>query len=192
MKKFGILIAAFAFLLTSCGTYTLKQSDVLNNADMSSYKTFMISKADNSQLPGTLMPEDAANIGKAVAQQLIDRGYKQVSTNPDMIVYLALSVEQVIETKDALPPGGGFGYRYFGPRAAYVHSYYDDAQIISGVSTQGLLMMDIVDAKRNIHVFCSEISALADGDGEKVKDLNELKKATDVLFSKFPIPAKTK
>lgn len=190
MKKFGILIAAFAFLLTSCGTYTLKQSDVLNNADMSSYKTFMISKADNSQLPGNLMPEDAANIGKAVAQQLIDRGYKQVSTNPDMIVYLALSVEQVIETKDALPPGGGFGYRYFGPRAAYVHSYYDDAQIISGVSTQGLLMMDIVDAKRNIHVFCSEISALADDNGEKVKDLNELKKATDVLFSKFPIPVK--
>ena len=184
------MVSVAVLTLASCGTLTLEQSKVLNNADLASYKTFMIEPADGSAIPSYLSMDDVNNIYNSISKQLYQRGYVSVSTNPDMIVYMAMSVKQVIETKDAIPPATpGFGYRYLSPRASYVHNYYSDAQIISGISKQGLLMVDIVDAKENIHVFCAEVSALADEKGAKVKDLNELNEAAAVLFSRFPIPA---
>lgn len=190
MKRAILTLLAALLMFSSCGTYTLHNSKVLNNADMSSYKTFMIQPAEEAMIPEGLSMGDVKNIANAVSTQLKMRGYQEVSTNPDMIVYMAMSVKQVIETKDAIPPATpGFGYRYLSPRASYVHNYYNDAQIISGISKQGLLMVDIVDAKENIHVFCAEVSALADEKGAKVKDLNELNEAAALLFSRFPIPA---
>lgn len=184
MKKATLLLITLLTVL-SCSPYTLESSKVLNNASLETYKTFMIQPADANSLPEGVLIEDVNNIYKAVANQLIARGYKEVPSNPEMLVCLALSVSQKIETKDALPPAGGFGYRYFGPRASYVHSYYDDAQIISGISKEGNLMMDIVDTSNNVHIFCAEVSAIADG--TKIKDLQQIQEAVEKLFSRYPV-----
>lgn len=186
MKKLlPVLFGVMAFLC-SCSPYTLENSKVLNNANLSTYKTFTIQPADAANLPEGALMGDVENIYKAIANQLIARGYKEVPSNPDMLVCLAMSVSQKIETKDALPPTTGrFGYHYFGARASYVHSYYDDAKIISGISKEGLLMMDIVDASNNVHIFCAEVSAIADG--TKIKDMQQIQEAAAKLFSKFPV-----
>lgn len=184
MKKFLSFILFFSLFLSSCSPFTLESSKVLNNANLSSYNTFMIQPAETNSLPEGIMIGDVKNVYNAVSDQFILRGYKEVSTNPDIIVFLAMSVKQKIETKDAVPQSG-YGYRYFGRRSSYVHSYYNDAQIISGISNEGTLMMDVVDAKTNIHVFCSEVSSVADG--TKIKDLQKIQEASMVLFSKFPV-----
>jgi hypothetical protein len=187
MKKIFIMVSVAVLTLASCGTLTLEQSKVLNNADLASYKTFMIEPADGSTIPSYLSMNDVRNIYRSISGQLYKRGYKYVSTNPDMVVYVAMSVKQVIKTKDLIPPGSGFGYRYFSPRAAYLDSYYSNAQIISGISKEGVLMVDIVDARKNIHVFCAEVSSLAEDSGVNVKDLSKLDQATEVLFSRYPV-----
>lgn len=192
MKRTVILVTAVVLMLSSCGTYTLEQSRVLNNADLASYKTFMIEPADGSTIPSYLSMNDVKNIYRSISEQLYKRGYTYVSTNPDMVVYVAMSVKQVIQTKDLIPPGSDFGYRYFSPRAAYLDSYYSNAQIISGISKEGVLMVDIVDAKKNIHVFCAEVSSLAEDSGVNVKDLSKLDQATCVLFSRYPVLPKDK
>lgn len=179
-------------VVSSCGTYTLKQSEVLNDANMASYKTFMIEPADGSTIPSYLSMNDVNNIYRSISKQLYDRGYSSVETNPDMIVYVAMSVQQVIQTKDFIPPGSDFGYRYFSPRGAYLSNYYDDAQVITGISKEGVLMVDILDARRGVHVFCSEVSSSAQDDVVNIKDLSKLDEAATVLFSKFPVPSKTK
>lgn len=185
MRKLFLIVVAVLAISSCGGTYHLDKSGVLNNADMSSYKTFMIQPADAASLPQGLLMDDVNNIYASVAKQLAERGYTQVDTAPDVLVYLALSTKQVVETKDALPPA--YGYRYFGPRSAYIHSYYSDAQIISDIREEGILMVDMVDAKKNVHVFCAEVSTVVVGDGSKIKDLEELNKLTSVLFSKYPV-----
>jgi hypothetical protein len=192
MKKLIIMVSAAVVMFASCGTYTLEQSKVLNNADMASYKTFMIEPADGSTIPSYLSMNDVKNIYKSISDQLYSRGYVSVSTNPDMIVYVAMSVKQVIQTKDLIPPGSDFGYRYFSPRSAYLDSYYSNAQIISGISKEGILMVDIVDPKKNMHVFCAQVSSLAEDSGVNVKDLSKLNQATEVLFSRYPVVPKYK
>lgn len=187
MKRLSILVAAVVLMLSSCGTYTLEQSKVLNNADLASYKTFMIEPADGSTIPSYLSMNDVSNIYKSISKQLYSKGYISVPSNPDMIVYVAMSVKQVIETKDLIPPGSDFGYRYFSPRAAYLDSYYSDAQVISGISKEGVLMVDMVDARKNMHIFCAEVSSLAEDSGVNVKDLSKLDQATEVLFSRYPV-----
>lgn len=192
MKRLSILVAAVVLMLSSCGTYTLEQSKVLNNADLASYKTFMIEPADGSTIPPYLSMNDVSNIYKSISKQLYSRGYISVPSNPDMIVYVAMSVKQVIETKDLIPPGSDFGYRYFSPRAAYLDSYYSDAQVISGISKEGILMVDMVDARKNMHIFCAEVSSLAEDSGVNVKDLSKLDQATEVLFSRYPVAPRFK
>ncbi len=192
MKRLVILVTAAVIMLSSCGTFTLEQSKVLNNADMASYKTFMIEPADGSTIPSYLSMDDVKLIYRSISDQLYRRGYISVSTNPDMIVYVAMSVKQVIQTKDLIPPGSDFGYRYFSPRGAYLDNYYSNAQIISGISKEGVLMVDIVDARKKIHVFCAQVSSLAEDGGVNVKDLSELDQATEVLFSRYPVLPKDK
>lgn len=192
MKKIFIMVSVAVLTLASCGTLTLEQSKVLNNADLASYKTFMIEPADGSAIPSYLSMDDVNNIYNSISKQLYQRGYVSVSTNPDMIVYVAMSVKQVIKTKDLVPPGSGFGYRYFSPRAAYLDSYYSDAQIISGISKEGVLMVDMVDTRKKMHIFCAEVSSLAEDSGINVKDLSNLDQATGLLFSKYPVPPKMK
>lgn len=185
MKKSLLLIFLSLVLFNSCGNpYHLAKSNVLNNADLTKYKTFMIQAAEQSCLPEGWLVSDAQNVAKAIVAQLESRGYKRVSTNPEMIVYLAASEKQVIETKDAIPPTATYGYRYFGPRAAYAHSYYDNTQIISDIRVEGQLMMDIVDSQDNIHIFCAELTA--EKGSMDIKDLTQINEAIATLFSKFP------
>lgn len=189
MKKTFSLLIIIAAVVSSCSPFSLESSKVLNNADLSTYKSFSIQPANEATLPEGVFIGDVNNIYKEVANQLIARGYKEVPSNPEMLICLALSVSNKVETKDAIPTTG-FGYHYFGPRASYVHSYYDDAKIVTGISKEGNLMMDIVDAKNNIHIFCAEVSAVADG--TKIKDLQKIREAVSMMFSRYPVPIVTK
>jgi hypothetical protein len=178
-----ILFLTLVLMTSACSPFHLESSQVLNKADMNSYKTFKIQAAEGATLPEGMTMRDAENIANAISKELLDRGYTAVQSNPDMIVYLALSVKTIISTKDAIP--NRYGYNYFPVRGSYIHNYYSDAKIISDISDQGMLMMDIVDSARNIHIFCSEVSSLAEG--QNIRDLEKIAEAASVLFSKFPL-----
>lgn len=189
MKKLLVLFVA-AFMFSMCGSgYSLKTSKVLNDANLLDYKTFQLQEPSREHLPNGVTLADAQFIVSLVAKQLEIRGYKQVTTNPDLMGFLATSSQQKVETIDAVPPGGyyGFGYRYFGPRRSYLNSYYSDAKLITGVNKEGMLMLDLVDGKTNKHVFCAEVSTIMDDSGAKLKDDREMEAAIVKLFSKFPV-----
>lgn len=185
IMKTKFLTLFSALLLFSCtGSFILEKSKVLNNADLSSYKTFMMQTPQEKNIPDKMSIIDVRNLYESVVKQMIERGYVLVRSNPDIIVNLAVSIEQKIETKDAIPPGTGVGYRYFGARAAYASSYYSNAQIISDIRIEGLLMLDIVDARKEQYVYVSEISTVK---SNQFKDLATLNQAVALLFKKFPV-----
>jgi hypothetical protein len=190
MKKL-FLLSMIAVLLGACTTssYTLVNNKVLNNADLASYKTFKIITPSEGTLPPKMTLTDYNNIAGAVKSELINRGYTENTSNPDLLVNLGLYVATNVETKDALPPA--YGPYFIGPRADYYRSYYDDAQIISGIEKDGMLALDLVDAKKNLHVYAATVKSILDGSGNNIKDLTQVQKAVSVLFSKYPVPGKT-
>lgn len=192
MKNLAI-ISCLVLLLSSCSAITLEKSEVMNNANLSSYKTFMLEPIEESDLPVKFLKEDLQNISNAVASQLEMRGYKEVKSNADLLVYLAISVQHSLESNVdpsySTVVGGGYRYNYFGrgPRRYGVSTVYTGpTEVTTEVKKEGHLMMDLVDTKTNLHVYLSEISAEADG--SKYRDISVLNEAVGVLFSKFPVP----
>lgn len=189
-KHFSILfVTALALVaFVACGSpYTLESSNVMNNADFTKYKTFSVLEPSTADLPSFMSKMDYDNIANVIAGEMEQRGYKRVKNNPDLLINFGLSAQEKIETKDALPPTAGRGFRFMGPRASYVDSYYSDAKVISDVYKEGLLSMDVVDAAKNMYLFNAVVGAVMDGSGSKIRDFEQLQQAADKLFSKFPV-----
>ena len=89
MKRAILTLLAALLMFSSCGTYTLQNSKVLNNADMSSYKTFMIQPAEEAMIPEGLSMGDVKNIAKKLSKLLSYRKRKPIS-----IVFFLLLIKQ--------------------------------------------------------------------------------------------------
>lgn len=186
-KLLFFLLSAFAF--TSCNSVYLQNSSVFNNADLGSYKTFMMQPVDKD-LPGNMMVTDVENIYDAVSKQLRIRGYKEVNSNPDMLVFVAISVKESLQTRVSSSPypvyGTSFFFDYLPAPGFYSHGWYSSTQVSTVVNHEGDLMIDLVDAQKNMHIFCAEVRTPSDN--RVYKDLDLLQEVAETLFSEFPMP----
>lgn len=180
MKKLLFFISLL--LLAACSSYTVLDSKVYNQAVLSQYKTFAIAAPESNAMPPGMTMRDYDALATAVRDQLIRRGYEEAS-NPDLVVYIGISVNDKIETKDAIPPTAPY---YFGRRGAWMRNYYSDTKVITGVSKEGIVSVDIVDEKEQKVVYAGSVSSLVDRQ-QHIRDLDELNKAMTDLFKKFPV-----
>ncbi len=191
MKKnllFFALIIGVMMAVVSCSStsYSLLNSNLYPGKDLKSYKTFSILPYDQLKLPPAISIYDVQNIQRAIANELSVRGFKEdQSGKGDMTVMTTLYTKTEVTTKDAIP--GWAPVRPLGPTASMYRSYYDDAQIIDNVSKDGVLAVDLIDAKENAIIWDGAVSSVID-DLKSVKNPQEINKACDKLFSKFPIP----
>lgn len=200
MKK--LLTLAFAAIcMASCSPYVLKSSSVLNDSDLSSYKSFQMQKIDDEKLPEEIMKPDVERIYYVIAQELKSRGYVQQDSGADLTVYLGLTTKDHIETDvDAstvgMNVGVGYGiaprrwgrYRYLGP-TPYTNAYFTtDATTTTEVVTEGVVVVDLVENEDNTHVFCAQLESKLSGDQIILKDNEKLADAVSTLFKKFPLP----
>ncbi len=193
MKRNLLFSALFTMMVTffvSCSTssYTLLNSNQYPGKDVKAYKTFSVLPYDQLKLPPQISIYDVQNIQRAVANELSIRGYKEdQSGKGDMLVITTLYAKTDVTTKDAIPNWAPV--RPMGPTASMYRSYYDDAQIIDNVSKDGVLAVDLIDAKANAIIWDGAVSSVIDNVEKNIKDPVEINKACDKLFSKFPIPA---
>lgn len=180
MKK--LLFFMSLLLLAACSSYTVLNSKVYNQAILTQYKTFAIAQPEPNGMPPGMTMRDYDALATAVRQQLIRRGYQE-SSNPDLVVYIGIAVNDKIETKDAIPPATPY---YFGRRGTWMRNYYSDTKLITGVSKEGTVSVDIVDEKNQKVVYAGAVGSVVDRQ-QHIRDLNELNKAMDDLFKKFPV-----
>ncbi|MEG0949383.1 MAG: DUF4136 domain-containing protein [Bacteroidales bacterium] len=173
---FGLL------LLTACSSYTVLDSKVYNNAVLSQYKTFAIAKPEGNSMPPGMKMRDFDALATAVRDQLIRRGYVE-SSNPELLVYIGISIVDKIETKDAIPPATPY---YFGRRASWMRNYYSDTKLITGIGKEGTVSVDIVDEKKQQVVYAGAVGSVMNQQ-QHIRDLEELNKAMDALFKNFPV-----
>lgn len=149
MKKFHILLAGLAMMLTSCSPFTLISSTTYNNADLRDYTTFRIVTPDEGKLPPGMTMVTYYNIAAAIREQMAERGYTESPSSP-LLINIGLTVKQQIATEPAImaapapvppvppvpapapgapvpPPGSHFwgpAYSGMAPWFMYPRSYY--------------------------------------------------------------------
>ena len=170
MKKIIItLLGILGLLSSSCSPYTLVNSSVYNNSNLSAYKTFRIVAPPEGSLPPGMNMVTYYNIAAAIREQMVERGYVESADSP-LLVNIALTIQKEIETAPALPPG-----------------YYANAKVITGIYREGVLTMELVDMDRKIALYSSSVSTILQPGDSQFRNLTEIAQAVKVLFSEFPV-----
>lgn len=183
MKKQLITFLLALFCMTACSPYTVLDSMVLNDADMSAYRTFKIAAPDASLLPAKFSMRDFNNIANAIRTQMLMRGYKE-SGNADLLINIGIVISDNIETKDALPPMTPF---FMTRRGAYIRDYYNDAKVITDINKEGVLTIDMIDIRNDKYLYTASVGNLVDKADHKVKESQEVNDAVAALFKNFPV-----
>lgn len=200
MKKFIGLALAVVALLTAggCSPYTLVNSEVYNNADLASYKTFRIVTPDQGKMPPGMQMVTYYNIAAAIREQMVERGYTEDPTSP-LLINIGLSVQKELATQPVMPNYypyyGPYPYPYpvYYPFFMYPRQYYwpeyQNAQVITGLYREGVLTMDMVNIKDKIPLYSSSVATILNGNGQaQFRNLSGISEAVQTLFSKFPVP----
>lgn len=197
MKKL-FMMAIIALAMSSCSKYVLTSSGVLNNSDLSIYKSFTLQEISVEDLPDGVSDTDLIRLYRAMGNELVLRGYTYVeSGDADLTLYLGLSTKEHMETtttNNGVNVGVGVGaypygrryYRYYGP-TPYVQGYVGTSSTSTELVTDGILVVDLVANSDNTHVFYTQIKSNIDGEKLILKDYDELAKAAEKAFKKFPI-----
>ncbi len=195
MKKLVVGLSAILLLLVGCSPFTLVNSSVYNESDLADYKTFRIVTTKEGKIPAIMGVVGYHNIAAAIREQMIERGYTE-DENSELLVNIALTVDQKIETEPAIPPGYYPGYRvyngrypyYMYPRYMYMNSYYSNAKVITGIYKEGVLTMEFVDMTKMLPLYSSSVSTILESGDDQLRNLSGIAEAVQVLFSKFPVP----
>lgn len=198
MKRL-IYLLALVTVMTGCSPYTLVNSEVYNDANLASYRTFRIVTPNDGHLPPGMEMVTYYNIAAAIREQMVQRGFVE-DAHAVMLLNIGLTVHKEIETEPVIPPAyagpvgppppyfrGVYPY-YMYPRSFYWSSYYSNAKVITGIYKEGVLSMDIINMAQKIPLYSASVSTiLENGDGQ-FRNLESIAEAVKTLFSRFPVP----
>lgn len=197
MKKIsGLLVLAFGLLLSGCSPYALVNSEVYNNANLSTYHTFRIVTPDEGKMPPGMQMVTYYNIAAAIREQMIERGFQEDSGSP-LLINIGLSVHKELQTEPLMsnyyPYYGPAPYPYYYPFFMYPRQYYwpeyQNAQVITGVYREGVLTMDMVNIQEKLPLYSSSVATILNGNSSgSFRNLQGIAEAVNTLFSKFPVP----
>ena len=210
---FGALLC-FGLAFTSCSTFSLVNSEVYNNSNLSDFHTFRIITPDDGSLPPGMEAVTYYNIAAAIREQMVERGYVESPDSP-IIINIGITVHKEVDTEPAYmvyggpmmgpgpgvpppPPGPGNWFPYYGPGPApafapyfmYPRSYYwnPNAQVVTGIYREGVLTMDIVDMQTKTALFSSSVATILEPGDAQFRNLSGIAEAVQTLFSKYPVP----
>lgn len=202
MKKIlMLLVGVLALSLTSCSPFALVNSQTFNNADLANYRTFRIVTPDEGKMiPGMTMVT-YYNIAAAIREQMIMRGYTEDPNSP-LLINIGLTVHREIDTEPAYMAYGGPAYGpnwgpYWGgyaPFYMYPYSYYwptinPNAEVITGIYREGVLTMDFINFPEKLPLYTASVATiLNNGEPQSYRNLQDINKAVQTLFSRFPVP----
>ncbi len=195
-------VSLFAFIamlvLESCSPFVLKQSIVLNGADLYEYKTFSITHPRNVSLPKGVKHSDVDRLYAAVSTEMKSRGYSEAKGRADMVVSISYQVKLSkevssttmgartgIATRTGVGVRGGQGTMVSGTRTI-------DTSVSAETVRDGIVIMDISSNLDKEHLYYSQLKVDLSNNSLFLRDNELLSKAADKLFKKFPIKSSDK
>lgn len=99
IKSSLLLISALtAMSFSSCSTFSLVNSEVYNDADLSDFHTFRIITPGEGKLPPGMEMVTYYNIAAAVREQMVERGYVEDPASP-IVINFGLTVKREVQTE---------------------------------------------------------------------------------------------
>lgn len=199
--------------LSSCSTFSLVDSQVYNDANLSDFHTFRIITPDEGKLPPGMEMVTYYNIAAAIREQMVDRGYVEDPSSP-IVINIGLTVKTGYYTEPVAalappppmvpppgppgPPPGPNWFPYGGPGPApgfapyfmMPRSYYwnPNAQVVTGIYKEGVLTMDIVDIATKMALYSSSVATILENGDSQFRNLSGIAQAVQTLFKKYPVP----
>lgn len=199
MKRIVFFLIALAAIFSAENLYAasfhLISGKVLNDAKFNTYKTYSFLPYDeqnNRNNPGLKFTEtDYNNMVQAIRNELNQRGFTE-SNDGEMLIDIGLTMlRKATVNTDLYPAYGGIRFYYPGYFRRGWAPYWRDrayrAYTTARIDRDGVLILDIIDAKRNVHLYSAAVSTNLDKINNQWNDPNSLNQAAKLLFKKFPI-----
>jgi hypothetical protein len=183
MKTFKKALALCFSFIFAIATAATAQSITVNadkklNVDLSGFKTFYWSTQVDSKLdPGLNFLNDLVlkdRIRKAVAYELEARGYKKMSSSPDMVVNF-----RVFDQPVTLKGYSGYGETYWGTQEIRQPEDTTSFQV-----ERGTLLISFLDRAKGSVIWQGFASGLTSANGFDRSD-NRIKQAVHLIFEEF-------
>lgn len=166
MKAIKIFPVLFLLILTSCGSSFSVYSDFDKNIDFSQYKTYDFHKRSIDKIK--ISELDTKRILQAVEVELSKKGMIR-SNNPDLFINISTKEKERVDVNQ-------FGYGMMGYGWGYGwNPYLWRSQPTMTTSTERILFIDLIDAKKNELVW----------QGEGVAYAAQKRADKDVIISEF-------
>jgi hypothetical protein len=181
MRNFRIALAGALFLVAVTAAFGMSvKSDYQKNFDFSRLRTFAFKTDRASNDPLTTNTIEARRIQNALAAQLEANGFTQTPQNPDCIVAFYSRSRQRTQVESAgygpaFGYGPGFGWGYGIPyRGFWRWGFGPD--IWTTTYTQGCVMVDIIDSRKNELVWRGVVKDTVNGIGQSEKQADQAAK----------------
>lgn len=177
MKTMRMLPLLLLFVLGSCSSVQVA-SDYDTKADFSRYKTYAyhknaIDKAEISDL-------DKKRILRAIDDEMIRKGFEK-SDNPDLLISFFTRANDQVNVNQ-WGPGWGWGWGWgWGP------GFWGSTTTVS-TSTEGTLIIDLVDAKTKDLLWQGEGRGLLTRQAEKKEE--KIREFVSKILAQYPPGAK--
>ncbi|WNH09178.1 DUF4136 domain-containing protein [Thalassobellus suaedae] len=169
-------LLALLIVVTSCSSVKVA-ADYDKNAKFSEYKTFAffktgIDKAEISDL-------DKRRILRAIESELLAKGFTK-SENPDLLISLFTKSQQRVDVYNNSWGYGAWGWGGFGPGWGWGWNNLPS----TSVTTQGVLYIDLIDAKKKELVWQGMGTGYLSRNMEKKEE--RIKEFVTEIMAKYP------
>ncbi len=179
-----LLIILFSIVLFACASPKVLDVSTAPEADFSKYKTFAFYEV--TALGDTITEGFNERIGylkKAITAEMEQRQFKQVSSNPDLLINIGIAIKLEVQTRETDWRTDGM-MKYVGQR----NYKWQSKEIEVGRYRRGAFTLHIVDAAQNHMLWTATLRGSLPDDNSKVVSFAQ--KGINRLFQQFPVPAR--
>ena len=149
--KLSVIAAAAIAFMASCGTSA--HIEKVKNVDLNTYKTYSWIAPEKTKGTKVMRKNDIAqqNIKTAVDEALQKNGWREVKTNPDVLVSSELLVEKSKKEQNDPVYSESYIRSYYNPRTGRYNNFYYPARFV-GYDTyattvkEGTITVMLIDA----------------------------------------------
>lgn len=178
MKQLIIILLSVS--LIACSAPRILDVSTAPEANFSKYQTFSFYEV--TALGDTITEGFNERIGylkKAIATEMEQRQFKQVSNNADLLINIGIAIKLEVQTRETDWRTDGM-MKYMGQR----NYKWESKEIEVGRYRRGAITLHVVDAAKNHMLWTATLRGSLPDDSTKLAAFAD--KGVKALFSKFP------
>ena len=176
-----LLVSLVGLLLFSCSGPKVVSTEVADNIKWSNFKTFDFYNTEASGDTGAgRFASSIALLKQTITAELQEKGLRQKSSAPDLLVNLGVVVKEKVQTRET--NFANDAPKYIGQR----RYSWKSQEVEVGRYREGTLSMDIVDPRENMLIWKGVVESIVLNNDNKLQ--KSIQEGVTKLLQNFPRP----